>query len=64
MPARFALLLLGTASTPLAAQHVHRLPATPHTVAYGYYSAAAVPVPGEPGPALTLLRPILPMTRA
>src|SRR5437762_9166092 len=41
---RLALALLGVASTPLAAQHFHRLPATPHTVAYGYYSAAAVPV--------------------
>jgi acetamidase/formamidase len=42
---RFALLLLlVTAATPLAAQHFHRLPATPHTVAYGYYSATAVPV--------------------
>jgi len=27
----------------LAAQHLHRLPATPQTVAYGYYSAAAKP---------------------
>jgi len=27
----------------LAAQHLHRLPATPQTVAYGYYSAAARP---------------------
>ncbi len=40
----FALLLLGAASAPLAAQHFHRLPATPGTVAYGYYSAAATPV--------------------
>src|SRR5258707_28647 len=29
---------------PLAAQHLHRLPATPQTVAWGYYSAAAKPV--------------------
>jgi acetamidase/formamidase len=29
---------------PLAAQHLHRLPATPQTVAWGYYSAAAMPV--------------------
>lgn len=27
----------------LVAQHLHRLPATPQTVAYGYYSAAAKP---------------------
>src|SRR6266702_8373838 len=40
----FALLLLGAASAPLAAQHFHRLPATASTVAYGYYSAAATPV--------------------
>src|SRR5690242_14680396 len=39
-----ALLLLGAAAAPLAAQHFHRLPATPGTVAYGYYSAAATPV--------------------
>ena len=39
-----ALLLLDAASAPLAAQHLHHLPATPHTVAYGYYSAAATPV--------------------
>src|ERR1700752_4173672 len=38
-----AILLLGVASGRLAAQHFHRLPATPHTVAYGYYSAAATP---------------------
>src|SRR5690242_10332833 len=29
---------------PLAAQHFHRLPATPQTVAWGYYSAAATPL--------------------
>src|SRR5690349_24591990 len=39
-----ALLLLGATAAPLAAQHFHRLPATPRTVAYGYYSAAATPV--------------------
>src|SRR5439155_7065808 len=39
-----ALVLLGAAAAPLAAQHFHRLPATPSTVAYGYYSAAATPV--------------------
>src|SRR5438046_10590544 len=39
-----ALLPLGAAAAPLAAQHSHRLPATPGTVAYGYYSAAATPV--------------------
>src|SRR5438309_701426 len=38
-----ALLLLAASSTPLAAQHFHRLPATPGTVAYGYYSAEAPP---------------------
>src|SRR5207302_1057608 len=32
------------AAAPLAGQHFHRLPATPSTVAYGYYSAAATPV--------------------
>jgi acetamidase/formamidase len=36
--------LLGILPIPLAAQHFHRLPATPQTVAYGYYSAAATPV--------------------
>src|SRR6266581_1685243 len=39
-----AILLLGASSAPLAAQHFHHLPATPRTVAYGYYSAAATPV--------------------
>jgi acetamidase/formamidase len=39
-----ALLLLGPAAAPLAAQHFHRLPATPGTIVYGYYSAAATPV--------------------
>ena len=38
------MLLLGLAPAGLAAQHFHRLPATPRTVAYGYYSAAATPV--------------------
>ncbi|HEV2669897.1 MAG TPA: acetamidase/formamidase family protein [Gemmatimonadales bacterium] len=41
------ILILGALSAspqPLAAQHFHRLPATPRTVAYGYYSAAATPV--------------------
>src|SRR5262245_59449336 len=37
-----ALALL--AAAPLRAQHFHRLPVTPATVAYGYYSAAAKPV--------------------
>src|SRR5437764_14562149 len=39
-----ATLLLGVSSGRVAAQHLHRLPATPGTVAYGYYSAAATPV--------------------
>ena len=39
-----ALILAALGSPPLAAQHSHRLPATPKTVAYGYYSAAATPV--------------------
>ncbi len=39
-----ALLLLAVPCGQLAAQHFHRLPATPRTVAYGYYSAAATPV--------------------
>src|SRR5438270_485231 len=37
-------LLLLVPSSPLAAQHLHRLPATPRSVAYGYYSTAATPV--------------------
>src|SRR5204863_7595579 len=39
-----ALLLLGAPCASLAAQHFHRLPVTPRTVAYGYYSAVATPV--------------------
>src|SRR5437763_16066969 len=39
-----ATMLLGLLPARLAAQHFHRLPATPRTVAYGYYSAAATPV--------------------
>ena len=39
-----AMALSGLAAAPLAAQHVHHLAATPQTVAYGYYSAAAAPV--------------------
>ena len=39
-----AALLLGLPPAQLAAQHFRRLPATPQTVAYGYYSAAATPV--------------------
>src|SRR5260370_16115296 len=39
-----AILLLDIPCGRLAAQHFHRLPATPRTVAYGYYSAAAAPV--------------------
>ncbi len=39
-----AILLLGAPGARLAAQHFHRLPATPRTVAYGYYSAAATAV--------------------
>src|SRR5262245_21188391 len=39
-----AAVLLAVLAPPLAAQHFHRLPATPKTVAYGYYSAAAAPV--------------------
>src|SRR5260370_8879968 len=39
-----AILRLGVPGGGLAAQHSHRLPATPRTVAYGYYSAAATPV--------------------
>ena len=51
MPARTVLrrvvspvVLIAACVTPLAAQHFHRLPATPQTVAWGYYSAAATPV--------------------
>ncbi|HEX5438622.1 MAG TPA: acetamidase/formamidase family protein [Gemmatimonadaceae bacterium] len=42
-----ALAALAAGATTVAAQsstHFHHLPATPHTVAYGYYSAAAKPV--------------------
>ena len=39
-----AILLIGVPCGRLTAQHFHRLPATPRTVAYGYYSAAATPV--------------------
>src|SRR5437879_4808188 len=39
-----ALLLLGAPCASLAAQHFHRFPVTPRTVAYGYYSAVATPV--------------------
>jgi len=41
---RFALVALAVAPSAALAQRVHRLPATPSTVAYGYYSAAATPV--------------------
>ena len=37
-----ALLILGAA--PLAAQHLHKLPASPATVAWGYYWSEAKPV--------------------
>src|SRR3989440_12813198 len=39
-----ATLLLGLLPARLAAQHFHRLPATPRTVAYGWYNAPATPV--------------------
>src|ERR1041385_6212662 len=42
-PAPTALLLAALAPA-LPAQHFHHLAATPTTVAYGYYSAAATPV--------------------
>ncbi len=35
---------LGAASIPAQSSHLHHLPATPQTVAYGYYSATAKPV--------------------
>lgn len=38
-----AALLLALVAQPLAAQHLHRLPATPATVAYGYYWAGKAP---------------------
>ena len=38
------VVLLSAAAAPLAAQHFHHLAATPQTVAYGYYNAAATPV--------------------
>src|SRR5258705_2099991 len=44
MPRSLFALLLGLLPIPLAAQHFHRLPATPQPVAYGYYSAAAARV--------------------
>src|SRR5213595_2232086 len=39
-----ATLLLGLLPVRLPAQHFHRVPATPQTVAYGWYNAAATPV--------------------
>ncbi|HWG53346.1 MAG TPA: hypothetical protein VN677_08610, partial [Gemmatimonadaceae bacterium] len=44
--AALVLVLLAAASGAAAqsAAHIHHLAATPHTVAYGYYSAAATPV--------------------
>ena len=39
-----ATLLLALPPARLGAQHFHRLPATPRTVAYGWYNAAATPV--------------------
>ncbi|HEY6141428.1 MAG TPA: acetamidase/formamidase family protein [Thermoanaerobaculia bacterium] len=39
-----AALLLAALAPALSAQHFHHLAATPKTVAYGYYSAAATPV--------------------
>src|SRR5213082_1351516 len=39
-----ATLLLALLPARLGAQHFHRLPATPRTVAYGWYNAAATPV--------------------
>ena len=38
LPHRGALLLVLCSAPRLAAQHFHRLPATPQTVAWGYYS--------------------------
>ena len=43
-PAAPLVVLLSVAAAPLAAQHFHHLAATPQTVAYGYYNAAATPV--------------------
>lgn len=40
---RTALLLLACAASTAAAQRVHQLPATPSTVAYGYYWSQAKP---------------------
>src|ERR1051326_8773467 len=40
----FPALLLAALAPALSAQHFHHLAATPKTVAYGYYSAAATPV--------------------
>ena len=39
-----ATLLVGLLPVRLPAQHFHRVPATPQTVAYGWYNAAATPV--------------------
>src|SRR2546430_17570904 len=41
---RFALVALAWRARDGVAQQVHHLPATPATVAWGYYSAAAPPV--------------------
>jgi len=42
---RSSRLLLGILwASPLTAQHLHHLAATPQTVAFGYYSAVATPV--------------------
>ncbi|HEY9383377.1 MAG TPA: acetamidase/formamidase family protein [Gemmatimonadales bacterium] len=38
------LALLPAAAVAQSSPRVHRLPATPHTVAWGYYSASATPV--------------------
>lgn len=44
LPVRRLLVPGFLLAAPLAAQQFHRLPATPRTVAYGYYSATAAPV--------------------
>lgn len=44
LPVRVILLIGLLPAFRLDAQHFHRLPATPQTVAYGFYSAAAMPV--------------------
>lgn len=44
LPLPLALLLVASTVAAQSSTHRHHLPATPHTVAWGYYSATAKPV--------------------